>query len=185
MSDITINYKGSSIATMDASGTKTLLTEGKYCEDDIEIVYVSPGGGGGTQTISFLDWTQQGSTNTGAFQSSNTRIACKHGLYKCRSISIFSGVEVAFGAALFPYIGAKIDAASGFVGFWSGSSYSSSFTWFNSQTIDLTQFADWSDNYFVMFLRHPNNSNISPSEGNNVVVTYDPSDGAVIINEMR
>jgi len=47
MSDVTINYKGVSIATMDASGTKTLLTEGKYCEDDIEVVYVSPGGGGG------------------------------------------------------------------------------------------------------------------------------------------
>ena len=46
MSDVTINYKGSSIATMDASGTKTLLTEGKYCEDDIEVVYVKPSGGG-------------------------------------------------------------------------------------------------------------------------------------------
>lgn len=46
MSDIAINYKGSSIATMDASGTKTLLTSGKYCEDDIEIVYTQPSGGG-------------------------------------------------------------------------------------------------------------------------------------------
>ena len=46
MSDVTINYKGNAIATMDASGTKTLLTEGKLCEDDIEVVYVSPGGGG-------------------------------------------------------------------------------------------------------------------------------------------
>lgn len=45
MSDITINYKGNAIATMDASGTKTLLTDGKYCEDDIEVVYVKPGGG--------------------------------------------------------------------------------------------------------------------------------------------
>ena len=44
MSDITISYKGSSIATMDASGTKTLLTEGKYCEDDIEVVYDKPSG---------------------------------------------------------------------------------------------------------------------------------------------
>lgn len=51
MSDITINYKGSAIATMDASGTKTLLTEGKYCEDDLEVVYVKPGGGGG------YDWS--------------------------------------------------------------------------------------------------------------------------------
>lgn len=47
MPDITINFKGSSIATMSASGTETLLTEGKYCEDDIEIVYVKPSGGGG------------------------------------------------------------------------------------------------------------------------------------------
>lgn len=42
MSEIAINYKGSSIATMDASGTKTLETEGKYCEDDIEVVYTRP-----------------------------------------------------------------------------------------------------------------------------------------------
>lgn len=42
MSEISINYKGETIATMDASGMKTLLTEGKYCEDDIEIVYVRP-----------------------------------------------------------------------------------------------------------------------------------------------
>ena len=48
MADVTINYKGSAIATMSASGTKTLETEGKYCEDDIEVVYVSPGGGGST-----------------------------------------------------------------------------------------------------------------------------------------
>lgn len=46
MSDITINYKGNAIATMYASGTKTLLTEGKYLEDDVEVVYVKPGGGG-------------------------------------------------------------------------------------------------------------------------------------------
>ena len=53
MSDIIISYKGSSIATMDASGTKTLLTDGKYCEDDIEITYVKPGGGGA------LDFTSE------------------------------------------------------------------------------------------------------------------------------
>lgn len=47
MADVTINYEGNAIATMSASGIKTLLTEGKYCTDDIEVVYVSPGGGGG------------------------------------------------------------------------------------------------------------------------------------------
>ena len=45
MSDITISYKGADIATMDASGTKTLLTEGKYCEDDITLSYTKPSGG--------------------------------------------------------------------------------------------------------------------------------------------
>lgn len=45
MSDIAINYKGSSIATMDASGTKTLLTSGKYCEDNISIVYAKAADG--------------------------------------------------------------------------------------------------------------------------------------------
>lgn len=42
MSEITINYKGLAIATMDASGAKTLLTQGKYCEGDVEIVYARP-----------------------------------------------------------------------------------------------------------------------------------------------
>ena len=42
MPDVTISYKGNSIATMSASGTKTLLTEAKYCEDDITIDYVKP-----------------------------------------------------------------------------------------------------------------------------------------------
>ena len=46
MADVTINYEGNAIATMSASGTKTLLTEGKYCTDDIEVVYVQPSGGG-------------------------------------------------------------------------------------------------------------------------------------------
>lgn len=51
MADVTINYEGNAIATMSASGTKTLLTEGKYCTDDIEVVYVSPGGGGSASSL--------------------------------------------------------------------------------------------------------------------------------------
>lgn len=51
MSDITISYNGSAIATMDASGTKTLETEGKYCKDDITLVYVRPSGVTPTGTI--------------------------------------------------------------------------------------------------------------------------------------
>lgn len=42
MADVTIKYKGSNIATMDSSGTKTLETSGKYCEGDVQVVYADP-----------------------------------------------------------------------------------------------------------------------------------------------
>ena len=42
MAEVEINYNGSTIASMNASGTKTLETAGKYCEDDIEVVYNKP-----------------------------------------------------------------------------------------------------------------------------------------------
>ena len=43
MADITLSYKGSTIATMSASGSKTIQTKEKYCEDDIRLVYEKPG----------------------------------------------------------------------------------------------------------------------------------------------
>ena len=46
MADVEVSYKGSTIGSLSASGSLTLETEGKYCEDDIGITYVSPGGGG-------------------------------------------------------------------------------------------------------------------------------------------
>ena len=57
MSDITINYKGNAIATMNASGTTTLLTEGKYLEDNVKVVYVSPGGGGASTLAALCNGT--------------------------------------------------------------------------------------------------------------------------------
>ena len=42
MSEVNINYKGTKIAGMDASGSKTLLTSGKYCEGDISVEYTRP-----------------------------------------------------------------------------------------------------------------------------------------------
>lgn len=41
----TVSYKGATIATVN-NQTKTLLTEGKYLEDDITLVDVTQGGGG-------------------------------------------------------------------------------------------------------------------------------------------
>lgn len=80
MSDITISYKGNSIATMDASGTKTLLTEGKYCEDDIEVAYVKPSGGG----IS-VDDIATNSEPSGAIVLSNTVTAIGTNAFRAKS----------------------------------------------------------------------------------------------------
>ena len=46
MADVTLTYKGSTIAEMNATGTKTLKTSGKYCEGDIGVSYVKPSSGG-------------------------------------------------------------------------------------------------------------------------------------------
>ena len=48
MADLTIKYKGQPIVEMTESGTKTLKTGGKYCEDDITVEYAKPAGGGGS-----------------------------------------------------------------------------------------------------------------------------------------
>ena len=42
MSDITVTYKGNTIATLDDSGTIPLETAGKYCEADHVIEYTKP-----------------------------------------------------------------------------------------------------------------------------------------------
>ena len=45
MADVTLTYKGSTIAEMNDTGTKTLKTSGKYCEGDIGVNYVKPASG--------------------------------------------------------------------------------------------------------------------------------------------
>lgn len=42
MADVDIKYRGNSIATMSASGTTTLGTQGKYCDSDIVVEYTKP-----------------------------------------------------------------------------------------------------------------------------------------------
>lgn len=46
MADLTLKYKGQPIVELSESGTKTLKTAGKYCEDDISVEYAKPAGGG-------------------------------------------------------------------------------------------------------------------------------------------
>lgn len=42
MADVEISYKGNEIATMSATGVKTLLTGDMFCEDDIIVSYTKP-----------------------------------------------------------------------------------------------------------------------------------------------
>lgn len=42
MADVTIKYRGLDIATMNATGTKTLNTIGKYCDSNIVVEYTKP-----------------------------------------------------------------------------------------------------------------------------------------------
>lgn len=53
MADVTLSYKGSDILELSDSGSATLKTSGKYCEDDIAVEYVKPSSGGG-------EWTTDG-----------------------------------------------------------------------------------------------------------------------------
>lgn len=45
MADVTLTYKGDTIAELSESGSKTIETAGKYCEADILLEYVKSGGG--------------------------------------------------------------------------------------------------------------------------------------------
>lgn len=45
MADIELSYKGAVIGSLTGSGSLTMQTSGKYCEDDITLAYTSPGGG--------------------------------------------------------------------------------------------------------------------------------------------
>ena len=58
MPDIDISYKGSSIAQMSASGTKTLNTKNLICTDDITIQYTRPSGSASApyNDVNFYDY---------------------------------------------------------------------------------------------------------------------------------
>ena len=40
MADVTLRYKGQTIAELNSPGTRKLKTAGKYCEADVELTYI-------------------------------------------------------------------------------------------------------------------------------------------------
>ena len=45
MADVTLSYKGQTIGFLNSTGNLTMKTAGKYCEADIDLVYVKSEGG--------------------------------------------------------------------------------------------------------------------------------------------
>ena len=52
MADVSISYKGNEIASMNATGVKTLLTSSAFCEDDITVAYTKPSASLQSKTVS-------------------------------------------------------------------------------------------------------------------------------------
>ena len=75
MADVTLTYKGSTIAEMSNSGSKTLKTSGKYCEGDIGVSYVKPSSGG-----------------SGFWDEDTVRKMIKRGVYGVNTITLPSGL---------------------------------------------------------------------------------------------
>lgn len=65
MADVEISYKGSQIATMNASGVKTLLTGDTFCEDDIVVSYTKPSSTLQSKTVSPTTSQQTVSADSG------------------------------------------------------------------------------------------------------------------------
>lgn len=55
MADVTLTYKGATIAELSESGSKTLRTAGKFCEADIGVEYDKPSGGAETYRAPYSD----------------------------------------------------------------------------------------------------------------------------------
>jgi hypothetical protein len=77
MADLSIRYKGAEIVSLSESASKTLLTAGKYCEDNIVIDYVRPSSG---DEIWGLIATIEVPTNVNSFSTELPRTAIEGGI---------------------------------------------------------------------------------------------------------
>lgn len=76
MADVTLTYKGATIAELNDSGSKTLRTAGKFCEADIGVEYVKPESGGITPTgTKEITITENGTIMEDVTNYANARIA--------------------------------------------------------------------------------------------------------------
>lgn len=103
MADVTLTYKGNTIAELSDSGSKTIQTAGKYCEDDIGLTYVSPGGGGAVLP-SFMNHLESGTFTVESGTDKNIELS---GISLPKGIIIFSnGFDLTSAKADKPLLGA-------------------------------------------------------------------------------
>lgn len=101
MADVTLKYKGDTIAELSESGNKTIETAGKYCEADILLEYIKP-----TSGLDFIDMVEGEIEVTTAGQTS---VTINHNLgvvpFCCmiypKTVSSYSGKHVWGGISFF------------------------------------------------------------------------------------
>lgn len=81
---VSIKYKGSEIASMDATGTKTLQTSGKYCEADIVVENTESGGGGSGHTVEDAIITK---SISGAYTNDRVTTIGEYVFRSCKSLT--------------------------------------------------------------------------------------------------
>lgn len=81
MSGVQIKYKEETLASLEASGSKTLKTGGKYCEGDITVQYEKPETGStGSTPTGTKQITENGTHDVTSYASAEVNVASSSGV---------------------------------------------------------------------------------------------------------